>query len=135
MLFSVTVVLFSFLYIVLTVDTPGGLSRRIHLSLAGRDSLGPWPTTDTSWLHEDCARHKSVLNVGQIVNNAPEPSMANVAYVELTVPVSHLNRRFLPYAHYEPLDSDAPKKVVALVATRDIHCDEELYSNYFSLVS
>ena len=90
------------------------------------------------------------LNVGQIINNA-NPKItghsANLAYHEITVTFgeneSDTFKDFsilglMPNAYYKGdtlnLSGNPLLKVVALVATRDVHEGEELLSTYFTLV-
>ncbi|KAF5906890.1 SET domain-containing protein 9 isoform X1, partial [Clarias magur] len=60
-----------------------GLSRLVFRSCSGRDRLGPFRLSDSSWL-TPCPANP--LAVGQYVNNCSNEKAANVCYQELDVP-------------------------------------------------
>ncbi|KAK3909899.1 SET domain-containing protein 9 [Frankliniella fusca] len=107
------------------------LSKTIFRSCVNRDSFGHYHAADISWM----SHNPSVpWNVGQYVNNGSDQYPANVAYQELDL------RDFPP-----ELDYLLPNiwfsgsrgrhlRTVVLVATRDIHKGDEIYSNYVTLV-
>ncbi|KAM4053784.1 SET domain-containing protein 9 isoform 2-T2 [Anomaloglossus baeobatrachus] len=109
-----------------------GISKSVYRSCSRRDQLGPLKMCDCTWLTS--APHNP-LAVGQYVNNCSNEHAANVSYQEFDVPESFPVelRQYIPnirYAH----EVDGPLRCVVLVALRDIHCGEELFSNYFTLV-
>ena len=59
---------------------------------------------------------------------------SNVAYREIDVDVPIAERKFVPYLWAKPAPN-LPRRFVVLVATRDIQADEELFSDYFTLVT
>ncbi|XP_056403417.1 SET domain-containing protein 9 isoform X3 [Hyla sarda] len=65
----------------------------------------------------------------------PAERAANVCYQEFDVPESFPVelRQYIPNVRYSH-DVEGPLRCVVLVALRDIHCGEELFSNYFTLV-
>ena len=76
------------------------------------------------------------LNVGQIVNNAPNEKAVNVNYHELNLDLEAFDpnlRVFLPNVHFKSTNQRY-LRIVPLVAIRDIEAGEELYSSYFSIV-
>jgi hypothetical protein len=125
------------------------LSASIHRSCVLRDRIGCVLTGDMSWMHDDDQTSDdprlvaSALHFGHIVNNASTSTLANVSYEEVTIMSADVHppielwmlRRFLPYAHYSPIDANQPIKVVALMSRRSIDVGEELYSDYFTLAS
>ena len=97
--------------------------------------MGMWRVGDTSWL-----THWPVnpLNVGQFVNNENSSNPANVTYQEIDVPLDfplHL-RKFWANINFESSAVDGEKylRVVVLLALRDIHQGEELFSSYFTVI-
>ncbi|XP_025110518.1 SET domain-containing protein 9-like [Pomacea canaliculata] len=115
-----------------------GISRLLYKSCHGRDRLGPFSLCDASWLTNWPI---NPLAVGQYVNNHNKDFPANVAYQEFDLPFNfpfHL-RQYLPNNFYSANVGDAGQqqrltRLVVLVATRDIHCGEELLSSYFTVV-
>ncbi|KAI8773737.1 SET domain-containing protein 9-like isoform X1 [Biomphalaria glabrata] len=115
-----------------------GLSKSLYKSCRGRDSFWPLPACDDSWLnlHNACP-----LNVGQYVNNHNKQYPANVAYQELDISTdfpAHL-RQYLPNNYYSsvihsPNGTNRSLRVVALVSLQTIHCNEEMFSSYFTVV-
>ena len=78
------------------------------------------------------------LNVGQIVNNCNKEFPANVAYHELDVHVDNFDaslRPYLPNVNYGGNTVDLKVRIVPLIATKDIHQNEELFSTYFTIVN
>ncbi|XP_008282712.1 SET domain-containing protein 9 [Stegastes partitus] len=108
------------------------VSRMVFRSCSGRDRLGPFLTSDTSWLTE---APLNPLAVGQYVNNCSNERPANVCYQEYDVPDGFPIelRRFLPNVNYS-LDTQRPLRCVVLVSLRDISAGEELFSNYYTIV-
>ncbi|XP_014672041.1 PREDICTED: SET domain-containing protein 9-like [Priapulus caudatus] len=115
-----------------------GLSRLIYRSCSNRDRVGHFRLSDLSWLTE---RPVNPLAVGQYVNNEPRPRMANVAYQEVDIADGALPVQLMqyvpnvPFSHSGEWSADPRSlRVVALVATRDVECGAELFSNYFTLL-
>ncbi|KAK3791571.1 hypothetical protein RRG08_002927 [Elysia crispata] len=116
-----------------------GLSKSLYKSCMRRDSLWPLPACDESWLTD---LPVCPLNVGQYVNNQNKKYPANVAYQEFSLPEdfpAHL-RQYLPINFYSsilnvPENMHRPVKIVALISLDKIHCSQELFSSYFTLVS
>ncbi|XP_033636493.1 SET domain-containing protein 9-like [Asterias rubens] len=116
-----------------------GLSRMIYRSCTQRDRMGPYLTSDLSWLTNSLA---NPMAIGQYINNQNTDNEANVAYQEFDVPESfpfHL-LRYIPNAFYSSTyqQDDAAKqrlmRCVVLVSLREIQCGEELFSSYFTIV-
>uniref|UniRef100_A0A8C4QA89 SET domain-containing protein n=1 Tax=Eptatretus burgeri TaxID=7764 RepID=A0A8C4QA89_EPTBU len=99
-------------------------------SCSGRDWLGPHPLSDITWLSAD---RLNPAAVGQYVNNCCPDRPANVAYQEFDVPLDFplALRRFLPNVPY----TSQLVRCMVLVALRDIENGEELYSNYFTVIT
>ncbi|KAL7642320.1 UNVERIFIED_CONTAM: hypothetical protein RMT77_006881 [Armadillidium vulgare] len=114
------------------------ISRLLYRSCVGRDQVDFSPVADESWLTEFPL---NPLNVGQFVNNQSKEIASNVAYQEITVHADAFPlqlRRFVPNIWYSPPQGtpvqEVPLKIVSLVATKDIKVNEELFSDYFTLV-
>ncbi|KAM8792445.1 SET domain-containing protein 9 isoform 2-T2 [Eudromia elegans] len=109
-----------------------GLSRAVYRSCSLRDRLGPFGTSDASWL---TAAPQNPLAVGQYVNNCSREKAANVCYQEFDVPGSFPVelKQYLPNIVYSH-DVPSPLRCVVLVTLRDIKEGEELFSNYFTVV-
>ncbi|CAG5134792.1 unnamed protein product [Candidula unifasciata] len=114
------------------------LSRFLFKSCRGRDSCWPLSACDDSWL---TPYPRCPLNVGQYVNNQSKQYPANVAYQEFNLPIDFPARlrQYLPNNHYTPsfiAEEGLARqlRVVALVSLREIHCGEELFSSYFTVV-
>lgn len=109
-----------------------GISKMVFKSCSGRDRLGPFMMSDTSWL---TASPQNPLAVGQYVNNCSNEWPANVCYQEYDVPDKFPIelRQYLPNINYS-LDIQRPLRCVVLVSLRDIKAGEELFSNYFTIV-
>ncbi|XP_071799476.1 SET domain-containing protein 9-like isoform X4 [Asterias amurensis] len=116
-----------------------GLSRMIYRSCTQRDRMGPYLTSDLSWLTNSSA---NPMAIGQYINNQNTDNEANVAYQEFDVPESfpfHL-LRYIPNTFYSSTyqQDDAAKqrlmRCVVLVSLREIQCGEELFSSYFTIV-
>ncbi len=109
-----------------------GISKMVFKSCSGRDRVGPFMMSDTSWL---TANPQNPLAVGQYVNNCSNERPANVCYQEYDVrdrfPIEL--RQYLPNVNYS-LDSQRPLRCVVLVSLRDITAGEELFSNYYTIV-
>lgn len=110
------------------------LSKAIFRSCCQRDRLGPYLTSDMSWLTPFPV---NPLAVGQYVNNQSSVHSANVAYQEFDVPLDfpfHL-RKFIPNIFYSSSeDEHKHTRVVVLVSLRHITEGEELFSSYFTVV-
>ncbi|XP_073347298.1 SET domain-containing protein 9 [Pagrus major] len=108
------------------------ISRMVFRSCSGRDRLGPFMMSDTSWLTDS---PQNPLAVGQYVNNCSNERPANVCYQEYdvldTFPIEL--RQYLPNVNYS-LDTQRPLRCVVLVSLRDITAGEELFSNYYTIV-
>ncbi|XP_067842306.1 SET domain-containing protein 9 [Heptranchias perlo] len=109
-----------------------GISKVIYRSCSGRDRLGPYKTSDVSWLTETPV---NPLSVGQYVNNCSNEKAANVCYQEFDVPVTFPVelRQYIPNVNYGH-DVERPLRCVVLVALRNIDKGEELFSNYYTIV-
>ncbi|KAH9523520.1 SET domain-containing protein 9 [Bulinus truncatus] len=115
-----------------------GLSKSLFKSCRGRDSMWPLPSCDDSWLRP----HNICLNIGQYVNNHNKQYPANVAYQEIDIDAdfpAHL-KQYLPNNHYcavihSPNGINRKLRIIALVSLREIKCDEEIFSSYFTVVS
>ncbi|KAF2350761.1 SET domain [Trinorchestia longiramus] len=111
-----------------------GLSRILFRSCVGRDLVGPSPIADASWL---TPYPLNPLSVGQYVNNQSKLYRSNVAYQEVTVFPSSMSlekRAYIPNI-WSKSSVYSPLRLVALVTTRDVDEGEELFSDYFTLVS
>lgn len=109
-----------------------GISKMVFKSCSGRDRVGPFMMSDTSWL---TASPQNPLAVGQYVNNCSNEWPANVCYQEYDVPDRFpiKLRQYLPNVNYS-LDTQRPLRCVILVSLRDITAGEELFSNYYTIV-
>lgn len=109
-----------------------GISKMVFRSCSGRDRIGPFMMSDTSWLSDSPL---NPLAVGQYVNNCSNEWPANVCYQEYDVPDTFPFelRQYLPNVNYS-LDTRGPLRCVVLVSLRDIAAGEELFSNYYTIV-
>uniref|UniRef100_V9L3T4 SET domain-containing protein n=1 Tax=Callorhinchus milii TaxID=7868 RepID=V9L3T4_CALMI len=109
-----------------------GISKVIYRSCSRRDRLGPYKTSDVTWLTESPL---NPLAVGQYVNNCSNEKAANVCYQEFDVPEAFPIEllQYIPNANYGH-DVERPLRCVVLVALRDIENGEELFSNYYTIV-
>lgn len=109
-----------------------GISKMVFKSCSGRDRIGPFMMSDTSWL---TAIPQNPLAVGQYVNNCSNERPANVCYQEHDVPDKFpiKLRQYLPNVNYSQ-DTQGPLRCVVLVSLRDITAGEELFSNYYTIV-
>ncbi|NXH18221.1 SETD9 protein, partial [Bucco capensis] len=110
-----------------------GLSRSVYRSCSRRDQLGPFQMSDESWL---TAALQNPLAVGQYVNNCSHEKRANVCYQEFDVPGCFPVelKQYLPNIVYSH-DIESQPRCVVLVTLRDIKQGEELFSNYYTVVS
>uniref|UniRef100_A0A9L0JXV8 SET domain containing 9 n=1 Tax=Equus asinus TaxID=9793 RepID=A0A9L0JXV8_EQUAS len=110
-----------------------GISKVVYRSCNGRDRLGPLKMSDSTWLTSEI---HNPLAVGQYVNNCSNDRAANVCYQEFDVPaVFPIElKQYLPNIAYS-YDKQSPLRCVVLVALRDIKQGEELFSNYYTIVS
>ncbi|XP_074506789.1 SET domain-containing protein 9 isoform X1 [Sebastes fasciatus] len=110
-----------------------GISKMVFKSCSGRDRMGPFMMSDTSWL---TSSPQNPLAVGQYVNNCSNESPANVCYQEYDVPGKFpiQLRQYLPNVNYSLDTQQRPLRCVVLVSLRDIAAGEELFSNYFTIV-
>uniref|UniRef100_A0A8C2VES8 SET domain containing 9 n=1 Tax=Chinchilla lanigera TaxID=34839 RepID=A0A8C2VES8_CHILA len=110
-----------------------GISKVVYRSCSGRDRLGPLKLNDTTWLTSEI---HNPLAIGQYVNNCSNDRAANVCYQEFEVPaVFPIElKQYLPNIAYS-YDKQSPLRCVVLVALRDIRQGEELFSNYYTIVS
>ncbi|XP_068427458.1 SET domain-containing protein 9 [Clinocottus analis] len=109
-----------------------GISKMVFKSCSGRDRIGPFMTSDTSWL---TSRPQNPLAVGQYVNNCSYETPANVCYQEYDVPYNFPIQlhQYLPNVNYSN-DIQRRLRCVVLVSLRDITAGEELLSNYYTIV-
>lgn len=109
-----------------------GISKMVFRSCSGRDRLGPYVTSDTTWLTDT---PRNPLAVGQYVNNCSDDRPANVCYQELDIPDSFPIelRQFLPNVNYSQ-ETKRPLRCVVLVSLREVRAGEELFSNYYTIV-
>ncbi|XP_041936709.1 SET domain-containing protein 9 [Alosa sapidissima] len=109
-----------------------GISKIVYRSCSGRDRMGPLALSDVSWLTDS---PENPLAVGQYVNNCSNEKAANVCYQEFDVPEDFPLElhQYLPNVNYSH-DTKRPLRCVVLVSLRDIHCGEELFSNYYTIV-
>ncbi|XP_030368601.1 SET domain-containing protein 9 isoform X2 [Strigops habroptila] len=110
-----------------------GLSRSVYRSCCRRDQLGPFQMSDESWL---TAAPQNPLAVGQYVNNCSHEKAANVCYQEFDVPAYFPVelKQYLPNVIYSH-DIESHLRCIVLVTLRDIKQGEELFSNYYTVVS
>uniref|UniRef100_A0A8D0HEF5 SET domain containing 9 n=1 Tax=Sphenodon punctatus TaxID=8508 RepID=A0A8D0HEF5_SPHPU len=110
-----------------------GLSKVVYTSCSKRDQLGPLKMSDISWL---TSAVQNPLAVGQYVNNCSSDKAANVCYQEFDVPECFPIelQQYLPNIRYRH-DIQSHLRCVVLVALRDIKQGEELFSNYYTIVS
>ncbi|XP_070267828.1 SET domain-containing protein 9 isoform X3 [Myotis yumanensis] len=110
-----------------------GISKAVYRSCNGRDRLGPLRMSDSTWLTSEM---QNPLAVGQYVNNCSNDRPANVCYQEFDVPASFPVelRQYLPNNTYS-CAQQRPLRCVVLVALRDVGQGEELFSNYYTVVS
>ncbi|NXR05806.1 SETD9 protein, partial [Semnornis frantzii] len=95
-----------------------GLSRSVYRSCSRRDQLGPFQMSDESWLTDAL---QNPLALGQYVNNC--------SHGELPEMYNNLLAHFASLLFYSHL------RCVVLVTLRDIKQGEELFSNYYTVVS
>ncbi|KAG7227132.1 hypothetical protein INR49_013930 [Caranx melampygus] len=110
-----------------------GISKMVFKSCSGRDRIGPFMMSDTSWLTDT---PQNPLAVGQYVNNCSNEFPANVCYQEYDVPDKFPIQfhQFIPNVNYSR-DTHRPLRCVVLVSLRDITAGEELFSNYYTILS
>ncbi|XP_062067983.1 SET domain-containing protein 9 isoform X1 [Lepus europaeus] len=110
-----------------------GISKVVYRSCSGRDRLGPLKMSDSTWL---TAETDNPLAVGQYVNNCSNERAANVCYQEFDVPAVFPVelKQYLPNTAYS-YDRQSLLRCVVLIALRDIKQGEELFSNYYTIVS
>ncbi|XP_008838601.1 SET domain-containing protein 9 [Nannospalax galili] len=110
-----------------------GISKVVYRSCNGRDQLGPLKMSDSSWLTSEI---HNPLAIGQYVNNCSNNRAANVCYQEFDVPADFPIelKQYLPNIAYST-EKHSPLRCVVLVALRDIKQGEELFSNYYTIVS
>ncbi|XP_076876752.1 SET domain-containing protein 9 isoform X2 [Brachyhypopomus gauderio] len=109
-----------------------GISKLVFRSCSGRDRLGPFMLSDSSWLTPHLM---NPLAVGQYVNNCSNEKAANVCYQEFDVPDGFPIElyQYFPNVNYRP-DILRPLRCVVLVSLRAIQPGEELFSNYYTIV-
>ncbi|XP_055968102.1 SET domain-containing protein 9 isoform X1 [Sorex fumeus] len=110
-----------------------GISKVVYRSCNGRDQLGPFKMSDSTWLTSEI---HNPLAIGQYVNNCSNDRAANVCYQEFDVPAVFPVelKQYLPNIAYSS-DKQSPLRCVVLVALRDIKQGEELFSNYYTIVT
>uniref|UniRef100_A0A3Q2ZQ48 SET domain containing 9 n=1 Tax=Kryptolebias marmoratus TaxID=37003 RepID=A0A3Q2ZQ48_KRYMA len=109
-----------------------GISKMVFRSCSGRDRIGPFVTSDTTWLTDS---PRNPLAVGQYVNNCSNERPANVCYQEHDIPDSFPIelRQYLPNVNYSQ-ETRRPLRCVVLVSLREVAAGEELFSNYYTIV-
>ncbi|XP_060091951.1 SET domain-containing protein 9 [Heteronotia binoei] len=110
-----------------------GISKAVYRSCSKRDQLGPLKMNDASWI---VGAAQNPLAVGQYVNNCSADKAANVCYQEFDIPECFPIefKQYLPNVSYSH-EVQRPLRVVVLVALRDIGPGEELFSNYYTIIS
>ncbi|KAM4876175.1 SET domain-containing protein 9 [Thomomys bottae] len=110
-----------------------GISKVVYRSCSGRDQLGPLKMSDSTWLTSEI---HNPLAVGQYVNNCSNNRAANVCYQEFDVPAVFPVelRQYIPNIAYN-YNEQRSLRCVVLIALRDINQGEELFSNYYTIVS
>ncbi|XP_042309365.1 SET domain-containing protein 9 isoform X1 [Sceloporus undulatus] len=110
-----------------------GISKAIYRSCSKRDQLGPLKMSDAFWLTNSV---QNPLAVGQYVNNCSTDKSANVCYQEFDVPECFPVefRQYLPNIKYSH-EVQRPLRCVVLVALQNIGPGEELFSNYYTIIS
>lgn len=109
-----------------------GMSKMIFRSCSGRDRIGPFVTSDTTWLTDS---PRNPLAVGQYVNNCSNERPANVCYQEYNIPDGFPIElhQFLPNINFSQ-DIKRPLRCVVLISLREVTAGEELFSNYYTIV-
>ncbi|XP_012873953.1 PREDICTED: SET domain-containing protein 9 isoform X2 [Dipodomys ordii] len=110
-----------------------GISKVVYRSCSGRDRLGPLKMSDSTWLTSEL---HNPLAVGQYVNNCSNYRAANVCYQEFDMPTIFPIelKQYIPNIAYN-YNEQRPLRCVVLVALRDINQGEELFSNYYTIIS
>ncbi|XP_066472193.1 SET domain-containing protein 9 [Tiliqua scincoides] len=110
-----------------------GISKAIYRSCSKRDQLGPLKMCDVFWL---TTVMQNPLAVGQYVNNCSTDKAANVCYQEFDIPECFPIefKQYLPNISYSH-EIQRSLRCVVLVALRDIGPGEELFSNYYTVIS
>lgn len=113
-----------------------GLSGSVYKSLYNKEN---WPgaiqTSDATWMKDN--DHNNPLAIGQIVNNGSKHHLPNVQYHEVDLPPSFPMelRQYIPniyYSGHDPMTQNT--RVVALISTREIKDNEELFSTYMESI-
>nr|XP_008100985.1 PREDICTED: SET domain-containing protein 9 isoform X2 [Anolis carolinensis] len=102
-------------------------------SCSKRDQFGPLKMSDAFWLTNSM---QNPLAVGQYVNNCSTEKSANVCYQEFDVPEYFPIefKQYLPNIKYSH-EVQRPLRCVVLVALQSIGPGEELFSNYYTIIS
>ncbi|XP_033020669.1 SET domain-containing protein 9 [Lacerta agilis] len=110
-----------------------GISKVIYRSCSKRDQIGPLKMSDVFWLTTGL---QNPLAVGQYVNNCSPGKAANVCYQEFDVPENFPIefKQYLPNINYCH-EIQRPLRCVVLIALQDIGPGEELFSNYYTIIS
>ncbi|KAJ8664162.1 hypothetical protein O0I10_000441 [Lichtheimia ornata] len=113
-----------------------GLSGSVYRSLYHKEN---WPgaiqTSDATWMEDN--ELNNPLAIGQIVNNGSKHHLPNVQYHEVDLPPSFPIelRQYIPniyWSGHDPLTQNT--RVVALVSTRKIKDNDELFSTYMESI-
>ena len=108
-----------------------GISGLFYKSISGKNQLGPYQSSDQSWL--SLKNLHNPLACGQIVNNGGSEN-ANVCYCEIDIDLQMVplkQRKFIPnISHSGP---SSWLRMVVLVARSNITEGEEVLSSYFSI--
>ncbi|KAE8740943.1 hypothetical protein FOCC_FOCC013556 [Frankliniella occidentalis] len=107
------------------------LSKTIFRSCVNRDSFGHYQAADITWTTQ-----KPVVpwNIGQYVNNSTVEHPANVAYQEFDILDFPSEMDYLLPNIWYSGSRGRHLRTIALVATRDIQKNEEIFSDYVTLV-
>jgi len=119
-----------------------GLSSFVYKSCEARErSFDTRQSADRSWI--EAARLgndgllANMLNCGQLINNRTNDLESNVAYVEIDVPFTELDRRlmkYIPNVVYSAHGEEESLRLCGLIALRDLDSPIELLSDYHTVV-
>lgn len=117
-----------------------GLSNFVYKSCEARERIDARHSADLSWIEAarlgDDELLANMLNCGQLINNRTTEMNSNVAYAEIDVPLTELDRslmKYIPNVVYSAHD-EAHFRLCGLIALRDLDAPCELLSDYHTLV-